>query len=334
MLGMPTRAKVQWSGRDAKVILSEQDWIDHIIAKYNLTRHHLPEPYYDAETVRSWGGLRKTPNRPERAARWPDEGDPQFAIQTPITSPAIGWSETGKLMFLYLHTEQYDDLQRHSFASHQDLRKHSLDVLEKLRFFSCDDSGRPELKRANERNGRDATVRAEELNMGQGADRRIYEFTQTKKQRSVYKELSPLLRWMGGVYQRTLPEHFRAQNTKINIDFRQGGSPFSSVAILKSAPSAVHLDARNGDSFACMTTVDDPDAPYRGGTFCFVQYRVSIAVKPGHILIATTPRDWHCNLDAVTGKKYSIVGYYKQALHSPGLFNKYQMTKQVSTIEG
>jgi hypothetical protein len=296
---------------------NEASWISFIIKKYNLKPYYLT-PFYGRKTVRDWGGLRETEKRAERAARWPMEADPNYAIKMVITENAIGWNEEGKLMFLFIKSETLQE------TIAQPMPTDALAALQALDFKSCDDSKRPELKRANDFNGSNAPVRAEELNLGYGADRRIYGFVETALQMPEYSKLFETLHWMSGVYQKTLPQHFRLQNTKIKTMFRQGISVFSSVALLKSAPSAVHVDSRNGDSFACMTTVDTP-AGYKGGTFCFVQYCTSIAVGPGDILIATTPRDWHCNIAPVVGEKYSIVAYYKQALHSPGLFNKYQV---------
>jgi hypothetical protein len=63
-----------------------------------------------------------------------------------------------------------------------------------------------------------------------------------------------------------------------------------------------------------MTSIQDPTAPYSGGAFCFVEYGVQIAVRPGDFLIASTPTDWHANLTRVVGEKYSVVAYFKQVL--------------------
>lgn len=94
--------------------------------------------------------------------------------------------------------------------------------------------------------------------------------------------------------------------------FRQGGiAPFSTITLLKSAPAAVHVDG-NGIPYACMTSVASEE--YRGGTFCLVERGLSIAVRPGDLLIAATWKNEHCNLSPVVGTKFSVIAYFKNVL--------------------
>lgn len=67
-----------------------------------------------------------------------------------------------------------------------------------------------------------------------------------------------------------------------------------------------------------MTTIKPPSGS-KGGEFCFVEYGVQIGVAPGDLLIAATPKHWHCNLSPVIGTKYSIICYFKDALRKKSL---------------
>ena len=88
----------------------------------------------------------------------------------------------------------------------------------------------------------------------------------------------------GDVFQQALPGILRQQNPHVPAPFRHGLSIFTNLTILQSACSAIHKDTPNGKGFACMTTVEGPGRTYSGGTFCFVDFGVTIAVKPGDLL--------------------------------------------------
>lgn len=288
--------------------------------KFNLKKYYLqPIPSIPEKLVASWCGYRETKERPARAAQYPVKADPDYEskIQQRITTDAMGFNEDGKLMFVF-----------RTGVIPLDVRDEALKGLTQLDFWSCNDSNRPELKGAVEFNTPNATVEAKELNVGYHEMGRIFKFVRNKPDETKWSKIIPLLEHMTGVYAQTLPAHFREQNISIPMDFRLGLSVFSTVALLKSAPSAVHKDSKNGDNFACMTSVQDEKAKYSGGTFCFVKYGVTIAVKPGDILIASTPRDWHCNLTPVQGLKYSLVAYYKKTLHSPKMLAAYRLKKE------
>jgi hypothetical protein len=306
--------------------------------KYNLKKYYL-QPILPESLVKGWCGYRKTVQHPARAAQYPVIADPVYLskIKYHIDHNAIGWNEDGRLMFVFRKGVLDHDLQNEAFDGLQELDRAKS-------FWSCNKSHRPELKGAVGFNTPAATVEARELNIGHHEMGRIFKFTRGNPKLEHYEKVFNLLHHMNGVYATTLPNHFRAQNSNvpakgvvpvakhrvgIPAELRLGMSAFSTIALLKSAPSAVHKDSKNGDYFACMTSVADPDPAkrYSGGTFCFVKYGVSVAVTPGDILIASTPQDWHANLTPVQGLKYSIVGYYKQTLHNPNMLAAYRLAQ-------
>jgi hypothetical protein len=131
--------------------------------------------------------------------------------------------------------------------------------------------------------------------------------------------LTPLMRRLNALFARTLPRDFAKQNGLIPAPFRQYGTAYSNVSILKSCPSAIHRDTGNSTgsdlSLTCLTTVGT-EGEYSGGEFCLLQYGLKIPVKPGDILIAATCREWHLNLTPVKGTKYSIICYFRRGLTS------------------
>lgn len=245
--------------------------------RFNLQKYLLqPIPSLPENLVKSWCGYRKTKQHPARAAQYPVIADPAYLskIKHHIDHDAIGWNEDGRLMFVFRKGVIDQDVQNEAFEGLQQLDAAGS-------FWSCNKSHRPELKGPVGFNTPNATVVAEELNIGYGEMARIFEFVRGDPKFEYYRKTFDLLHHMTGVYQRTLPDHFRAQNSNvpakgsrplahrvgIPADLRLGMSAFSTIALLKSAPSAVHKDSKNGDNFACMTSVAEPDPAkrYSGG---------------------------------------------------------------------
>lgn len=289
-----------------------------LIKKYGLKLYSGRQhgAYRDAVTVKGWRG------------KYVRDVDASYNPPHKFKTGAIGFHPDGSLMFLFLKN-----------VIPQDIQDEALLGLKAMKFKTTDKSNRKELKGANNFNlspmraDYDKPVRypgtitggAGELNYGFYARHKIDQFTPTKKQLVAFQQCFSLLTEMSNVFARNLPRKFMEQNVGTPAEFRLAGhTPFSSVAILKSAPSAVHTDARNGNNFACMTSINDPNDPYDGGAFCFVEFGVQIAVRPGDLLIASTPRDWHANLTPVKGTKYSIVCYFKKVLTHPRLLANFR----------
>jgi hypothetical protein len=190
--------------------------------------------------------------------------------------------------------------------------------LDLMHFSPCNhQSSRPELKNAITYNQHMNPI-AGECNPGWGTRGGIKLKLDSLNNKAAIPYLDPLVLTMGDVFQQTLPGILRQQNPHVPAPFRHGLSIFTNLTILQSACSAIHKDTPNGKGFACMTTVQGPGRTYSGGTFCFVDFGVTIAVKPGDLLIANTPDHWHCNIGAVKGVKYSVIGYFKRFLTGKG----------------
>lgn len=294
----------------ATAVITLPKFPDRQIRDYVLKRYDL-QPVIDRAIAQSWSGNKKA----KRKAQYPPH---PYKPTILVSENAIGFDSRGELMFLYLKTIKGKP------AISQRVRDRALMGFLKMDFRSCNRSSRPELRGAVAFNGPDGDVEAGEINTGWVHLGRAFEIGASIKNPKTHRRyienlkqkqhLLPLLRAIDGIFATALPEAFARQNTKIEWKHRHGVSPFSTLTFLRSASSAVHLDARNGTgSLACMTTVDTR-TPYSGGAFCFVEYGVEIRVKPGELLIAATPYHWHCNLTPVKGRKYSMICYFKDAL--------------------
>jgi hypothetical protein len=245
-----------------------------------------------------------------------------YTLAAPITQSTLGWNITanGKMepMFIFLKSRIDSDLQANAL---KELKRKTTP------FKSCAKSGRPELKQAVRYNGL-KDPEASEWNPG-FREKKRYGCIEPVSDLTPYPELRALLEQMSVIFRVFFSRKWGHAFTMCPEPFRLKGKsgrslPYSRLAILKSAASAVHLDGDNGMGVACMTTIEDPDDPYKGGTFCFVEYGLQIAVRPGDMLIANTPEHWHCNVGKIIGTKYSIVAYFSKRLASQIMNDKWR----------
>jgi len=258
-------------------------------------------------------------NSPKRVPQYLDEVDPKYAktLASPITQSTIGWNvtATGRFepMFIFLKSKIEPEFQVNALKELQRVPSP---------FKTCKKSGRPELMQAVRYNGH-KNPEASEWNPGYREKKRFghFEIAGMHGDLTNYPDLKALLKEMGKVFQHFYPRKFGHALTLCPARFRLAGMPYSRLAILKSAASAIHVDSDNGMGVACMTTIEDPDDHYNGGVFCFVEYGIQIAVRPGDMLIANTPAHWHCNVAKITGTKYSIVAYFTKRLGTSQIMN-------------
>jgi hypothetical protein len=188
---------------------------------------------------------------------------------------------------------------------------------------------------------RGGKIEAGELVVGHSHSKGVMEYAATSREWGYVKHVEPMLRAVDGIFGRVLPQQHYAQNLPKPLREREieaierkgmhpniGGIParyrlfltsFSSLALLRNCPTAIHKDQNaRGDTrnYSCLTSVAGPDG-FKGGTFCLPEYDLLIPVKPGDLLIVQSSREWHCNMGRVTGDKISIVAYYKTYLAYP-----------------
>lgn len=282
------------------------------IRQYNMDSHvslrkHPLMPPGKAESLSAGpDGIRKKSQYLDEAMR-----DYVAQLKPPISPGmnAIGWYR-GEPLFIILRNQIGPEI-----------RERAMLEMGNAPFTPCNStSGRYELKGASRYNQHKTW--AGEWNPGYRVKHR-FGVIEIAKQGDLanYPDVRKLVRVMGGIWQKFYPQKFRHAVTLCPDAMRLAGTPFSRLAVLKSAASAVHVDSQNGLGVACMTTIQGPGKPYEGGVFCFVEFGIQIAVKPGDVLIANTPAHWHCNIGKITGVKYSVVAYFTKMLGTSQVMN-------------
>jgi hypothetical protein len=255
---------------------------------------------------------------PAETAKQKDEYlDDTFVRFPAITKSTLARDDQGRVVFLYLHHVLDSTHYKQAWAA-----------VKKMKFNDTKRSRRSALKKSG----------GGELNFG-WADRRrridwidkrvrhllppgfklngnIDAYAPTRQQWDKYKELIPLINSMDRWFYRYLPDDWKATNARGPLRSHQylratAVSSFSTMTLLKSAPTSVHRDSNNADAgLTCLTTFGEFD----GGDLLFPQYGMKVIVQPGDLIIAATHREWHCNVRPLTGKRYSLIGYFREGL--------------------
>lgn len=268
----------------------EKRWFKALIKKFQMRSIFLKKRELPYAKPQDWRGLYL-------------EDKAKDYIPTLTRSPGmntIGWYE-GELVFIYLRGRN---------GIGPEIQKRAFDELEVIDFTTCKDSARLELQNAVRYN-----ALASEWNPGHRLSSYNGNEIVVAKDglTSDYPDVEKLIQCMWKTFRNTLPKHWAQAHTLCPKPLRVAGTGFTRLAVLKSAASAIHTDDANGPGFAAMTTLKTWP-PSTGGTFCFMEFGQLISVQPGDILIANTPKFWHCNVGEIEGLKYSIVAYFKRIL--------------------
>jgi hypothetical protein len=254
---------------------------------------------------------------PAQTAKLKDQYlDDTYATFPPITTSTLARDEKDRFVFLYLRGM----LNRAHY-------ERAWEAVQKMKFNDAKRSRRNALKKSGGR----------ELNFG-WADRphrlrlpkrilqlappgykrqhNIDSYAPTRHQWAKYAELIPLIDNMDKWFYRYLPDAWTTTNYRGKLRSYQylratGHSSFSTLTLLKSAPTSVHRDSNNADAgLTCLTTFGE----FEGGDLLFPQYGIKVVVQPGDLIIAATHREWHCNVRPLTGTRYSLIGYFREGL--------------------
>jgi hypothetical protein len=282
---------------------TEKRWFTRLIKKHQMRPIFLKQKLPNGQ-AQKWRNL------------YLDKIDPAYTktLAPPNRMNAIGWYE-GKPVFIFLRGQIGPVIQQNAFDELEAIAK---------KFTSCNKSARPELKKAIKYNDH-KNPEASEWNPGHNATRHG-TIDPSKHGATVGPHVGKLLQKMWAIYREMLPMHWLMPNMLCPEPFRIAGTGFGRLAVLKSAASAIHTDGANGTGYAAMTTLSTFPR-YTGGTFCFVEFGIKIAVQPGDILIAATPAHLHCNIGPINGLKYSVVAYFRKVLGTSQLMNDKEMAK-------
>jgi hypothetical protein len=110
-------------------------------------------------------------------------------------------------------------------------------------------------------------------------------------------------------YRTLLPEEYAAQLeviSKVPPHWRMFNTAFTTLYVLKNAPTAVHKDLADAKgTFGCMATLSD-EHEWEGNEIVWPEFRVGCDYRPGDILLGDV-HEWHTNLPKLSGNRVSCV---------------------------
>ena len=108
----------------------------------------------------------------------------------------------------------------------------------------------------------------------------------TRRNPELYKAVRPFIRTVDQIYNAFLPKQHAQQMEYVKTiaeKWRIPGTAFTTLYVLKNAPTATHVDDFDyPDGFGCMASLGD----FRGGWLCFPRFRLAIDYQPGDLVLA------------------------------------------------
>lgn len=116
------------------------------------------------------------------------------------------------------------------------------------------------------------------------------------------------------VYKKFLPTEYGKQMAVVNTispSWRMYDTAFTTLYVLKNAPTAVHKDLGDATgTFGCMATLGDWD----GNELVFPKYRIGCDYRPGDVILADV-HELHTNLPLLSGERVSCVFFVREGMH-------------------
>lgn len=123
---------------------------------------------------------------------------------------------------------------------------------------------------------------------------RLTSFTGTETEKMA--ELHPLLQFVGERMREEVADRWQAQMEYVERtqeDWVIPGTPFTTVTINNTWPTAVHTDKGDLDAgFSNLTVLRRGD--YTGGVFCFPEFRIGFDLNDGDLILMDA-HQWHGN---------------------------------------
>ena len=131
-----------------------------------------------------------------------------------------------------------------------------------------------------------------------------------------FRELYPLFEKVGELFAEYVPARYQNQMEQVRKtekDWRIGSTPFSTMTVNNTYPTGVHMDKGDlEEGFSCLMSLRKGD--YTGGNLCFPEYRVSVNMKHGDLILMDA-HQWHGNTAIVKqssdAERISLVLYYR-----------------------
>jgi hypothetical protein len=136
---------------------------------------------------------------------------------------------------------------------------------------------------------------------------------------NLYGDLQGFISAVDQVYRIYLPKHYETQMAFVRTIprvLRMGETAFTTLYVLKNAPTAVHKDKFDyAESFGVMTTLGD----WSGNAIVWPKYRIGCDYRPGDVILADV-HEYHCNLPLLSGERVSCVFFVRKGMDQcPGI---------------
>lgn len=136
----------------------------------------------------------------------------------------------------------------------------------------------------------------------------------TKRKPDLYAKVLRFVKEINDIYKTHLPNEYARQKEYVDTieeDFKIKGTAFTTLYVLKNAPTATHVDTFDyPGAFGVMTTLGD----FQGGEICFPRYRIAIDYQPGDLLLADV-HQLHGNFPLLSGERVACVLFVRKGIH-------------------
>ena len=136
----------------------------------------------------------------------------------------------------------------------------------------------------------------------------------TTREPRLYGDMQRFIHAVDEVYRTFLPNQYQTQMAYVRTippELRIGETAFTTLYVLKNAPTAVHKDKFDyAKSFGVMATLGD----WRGNAIVWPKYRIGVDYRPGDVLLGDV-HEYHCNLPLLSGERVSCVFFVRTGMH-------------------
>jgi hypothetical protein len=136
----------------------------------------------------------------------------------------------------------------------------------------------------------------------------------TRSKPSIYQDVMPLIHEVNKIYKAFLPTAHKRQMEYVGTvpqEHKIRGTAFTTLYVLKNAPTAVHtddMDIRTG--FGVMTSLGG----WKGGELYFPKFRVAVDYRPGDVILADV-HELHGNFPLIEGIRVACVFFVREGIH-------------------
>jgi hypothetical protein len=136
----------------------------------------------------------------------------------------------------------------------------------------------------------------------------------TLRKPELYTKVLRFVKEINDIYETHLPKEYAKQREYVDTieeDYKIKGTAFTTLYVLKNAPTATHVDTFDyPEAFGVMATLGN----FQGGEICFPRFRIAIDYQPGDLLLADV-HQLHGNFPVLEGERVACVLFVRKGIH-------------------